>query len=73
MNKDIPIIGGATKTIGTYKQKLREALEAIKFIDFYQKKSNMNKRERKQFWRDFIKSETFRENYIEGIKSEFQL
>lgn len=82
MKNKIPIIGeigreelviDTKKDHNKYMRSLSKAFEAISFIEFYHKKYNWTRSDRRKFWLQFAKSEAFRKAHIDRIKEEFHL
>jgi len=48
-------------------EKIKEVKELLKSIDMLLKEKGMPKRERKQFWRDFHKNDTFRNDIFSDL------
>jgi len=54
------------------KRDLNGALKFLKRIQYIQKKRGMSRQEQKQFWRDFIKNTTVREDMFDKLEKELK-
>jgi len=54
------------------KREFNRALKFLKRLQYIQRKQGMSRREQRQFWQDFIKNTTVREEEFERLEKELK-